>query len=78
MSQLDQQLQTAIVFAARYTHSRRTAGAYAIIYTIRAHWDQLSEVTHKMLVKESYEASANRQDWQDFRDFAENWNSSAS
>jgi len=31
-----------------------------------------------MLVKESHEASANLEDWKDFRDFAANWNSSAS
>lgn len=60
-------LQTALVFAARYTHNRATAGAHVIIETIQHEWPRLSQRTRDQLARESNEATENKGDWREFR-----------
>ena len=69
--QLSPPLQTALVFAARYAHSRATAAASAVVCAAKCHWKELSEGTQKQLIKESNEAIYNLDDWQSLRDFVE-------
>ena len=60
-------LQTALVFAARYTHHRGTGGALAVCNALAYCWDQLDERTQKQIIKESYEATCNKHEWEQFR-----------
>jgi len=69
--QLSTPLQTALIFAARYAHSRATGAASAVVCAAKRHWKELSEGTQKQLIKESHEAIYNLDDWQDLRYFAE-------
>ena len=64
---LPSRVQTALVFAARYTHHRETGGTLMVTEALTHVWDQLSEDTQTQILKEAYEATANQQDWIDFR-----------
>jgi hypothetical protein len=60
-------VQTAMVFAARYTYDRQTAGAYAVKRALGLVWESLSETTQKQILSESKDATANVEDWERFR-----------
>lgn len=64
---LAETVQTAFVFAARYVHNRDTGGTLLVCKALANVWPQLSEQTRNQILRESYEASANRDDWQEFR-----------
>jgi hypothetical protein len=68
---LTHNLQTVLVFAARYSHHRKTAAASIVCDEIRKHWANLDEHTRTQILRESEEAGENRQTWQDLRTFAE-------
>ena len=61
---------TCFVFAARYAHTRNTAGAYAVVTGLKAVWGDLDTPTRAQIVKESHEALYNLNDWDDLRKFA--------
>jgi hypothetical protein len=68
----DQLLEnTALAFAARYTHNRNTGGTFAIVRCLIANWDRITPSTQKMILREAYnEAQYNRDDWQKLFDHA--------
>jgi hypothetical protein len=63
-------MQTALIFAARYAHSRETGGAFAVVLAIEECWHQLTQQTKDQLIRESREATCNHDDWQRLRDFS--------
>ena len=60
-------IQTALVFAARYTHHRGTGGTLAVCSALAYCWDQLDEHTRKQIIEESHEATCNKHEWAQFR-----------
>lgn len=57
-------MQTCLVFAARYAHDRNTSGAYLVTRALLSNWDKLSPNTQKQLHKEARnEATCNLEDW---------------
>jgi hypothetical protein len=60
-------VQTAFVFAARYTHHRNTGGTLAVCRALALVWPQLSEGTQEQILKESHEATTNLREWREFR-----------
>jgi hypothetical protein len=60
-------MNTAMVFAARYTHHRNTGGTLAVCRALAWCWDQLDERTQKQILDESHEATSNLDDWAQFR-----------
>ena len=60
-------IQTALVFAARYTHHRDTGGTLAVCRALAYCWDQLDERTRKQIIEESHEATCNKHEWAQFR-----------
>jgi leucyl aminopeptidase (aminopeptidase T) len=66
-------LQTVLVFAARYAHSRNTGGTWVVVRTLKQHWGQLSDYIQEQILSESHEATTNLDDWQRLRDFVENY-----
>lgn len=63
-------IQTALVFACRYSHNRQTGGAYAVVRAVKLCWDQLSDQTREQILEESFEATCNKDDWLELRKFA--------
>lgn len=63
-------VQTALVFAARYTHDRPTGGALEVRRALELCWAGLSEHTKDQVVRESNEATCNQDDWEQMRKFA--------
>ena len=72
---LSNDLGTALIFAARYTHARPTSGAWVIIRALQQHWSQLDASTRKIILRESHGATCNCDDWQRLRDFATKYHS---
>lgn len=62
-----EQLQTILIFAARYAHNRKTGAAYAVCKAIEAEWRNLDNHTQYKLKSESHEATCNDDDWQIIR-----------
>lgn len=60
-------MQTAMVFAARYTHNRSTSGSMAVIQALSDCWESLDKETQKQILRESDEATCNRADWLEFK-----------
>ena len=76
---ISSQLCTALVFAARYAHGRNTGAAFAVVTALKQCWHLLDANTRHQIIRESHEAEYsesqyNRDDWQDLRDFAEEFN----
>jgi len=62
---------TAMIFAARYTHNRYTGGTYAIVRCLIANWERIDKSTQDQILREAYnEAQYNRDDWQKLFDYA--------
>lgn len=64
---MDDYLQTCLVFAARYAHTRKTAASFVVTQTILANWNRLDEKTQTQLVKEADEATCNFEDWRNLK-----------
>jgi hypothetical protein len=62
-------MQSVIVFGARYTHDRPTAGAHAVVRALRQCWHILPQHTREQIIYESHEASCNLEDWEELRKF---------
>ena len=60
-------VQTAFVFAARYTHHRNTGGTLAVCRALAYVWPDLSESIREQILKESHEATTNLREWWEFR-----------
>lgn len=62
---------SALVFAARYMHSRNTGGTYAIVRCLISNWGRIAPSTQNQILSEAYnEAQYNRDDWQKLFDHA--------
>jgi len=65
-------MRSAMVFAARYTHTRNTGGTLAVVRALEQCWHLLDNHTRDQILRESSEAEYNLDDWQRLRDFAAN------
>ena len=65
-------MRSAMVFAARYTHTRNTGGTLAVVRALKQCWHVLDDHTRDQILRESHEAEYNLDDWQHLRDFAAN------
>jgi hypothetical protein len=65
-------MRSAMVFAARYTHTRNTGGTLVVIRALEQCWHVLDEHTQDQILRECSEAEYNIEDWQRLRDFAAN------
>lgn len=65
-------IQTSLVFAARYTHDRRTGGALVVVRALQSCWAQLSKNTQHQIITESTGATCNQDDWAVLQSFAAN------
>ena len=65
-------MRSAMVFAARYTHTRNTGGTLAVVRALEQCWHVLDDNTRDQILRESHEAEYNLDDWQRLRDFAAN------
>lgn len=68
-------LETALVFAARYAHHRKTGAALTVVNLLKDSWSDISSETRMDIINESYEATANLDDWESLRDFAAQYQS---
>jgi hypothetical protein len=64
MNNLDQSIW---VFAARYAHHRPTGAAWAVVRSIKSNWELFDEDTKNQLIRESHEATYNKEDWEVLR-----------
>jgi hypothetical protein len=64
---LSHHVQTAMLFAARYTHNRHTGGTLAVCRALEQVWCQLDSRTQDQILRESHDATANLDDWEEFR-----------
>ena len=71
---LSNMVQTSFVFAARYVHHRNTGGTLAICNALKEVWSQLSDHTREQIITESHEATANIDDWEEFRQYIDQLN----
>jgi hypothetical protein len=60
-------VQTSFVFAARYVHHRNTGGTLAVVKGLAYVWPQLSTETQEQILRESHEATTNKEEWFEFR-----------
>lgn len=65
-------LQTALIFAARYSHDRPTGASLMITNTLKLYWPNLSENVKKQILKESESATENLEDWISLREYSKN------
>lgn len=63
-------MQIALLFAARYAHHRNTGGASMVVTALKQCWHKIDDQTKDQIIRESHEATANLDDWQSLRDFA--------
>jgi len=60
----DFSMGTVLIFAARYAHTRKTGGAYAVVRAIENKWAVLSDNVKEQLKKEAKaDATCNFEDW---------------
>jgi hypothetical protein len=58
------EIQTLLVFSARYSHTRQTGAAYQVVNAIKNNWDSIDDRTRLQLICESQnEATCNYEDW---------------
>ena len=67
---LSHPMQSALVFAARYSHFRKTGAALMVVGALKSCWPQLDEYTQEQILEESLEATENLDDWAELRVFA--------
>lgn len=70
-------LQSCLVFAARYSHHRRTGASFMIINTIKLYWGNLSKTTQDQILSESGEATTNLEDWKSLREYVREYESAS-
>ena len=70
-------MRSALVFAARYTHTRNTGGTLAVVRALEQCWHLLDDHTREQILRESQEAEYNAEDWQRLMAFAENYSENA-
>ena len=63
-------MRSALVFAARYTHTRNTGGTLAVVRALEQCWHLLDDHTREQILRESREAEYNLDDWQRLQKFA--------
>jgi len=63
-------LETCIIFAARYAHNRPTGAAIIVVKMLKDAWRDLSPYGRKTILKEAEDAAYGREEWQLLRDFA--------
>tara|TARA_A100001037_G_scaffold244817_1_gene225987 strand:+ start:119566 stop:119826 length:261 start_codon:yes stop_codon:yes gene_type:complete len=66
--QFSRAVQSAFVFGARYVHHRNTGGTLMLTRALAEVWSKLSEDIRDQILRESHEASANLDDWENFRE----------
>ena len=64
-------LQSALMFAARYSHNRQTAASHEVITALKQAWPFLDDFTKRQLISESTEAEYRQRDWEMFREWAD-------
>ena len=64
-------MRSALVLAARYTHTRNTGGTLAVVRVLEQCWHLLDDYTREQILRESQEAEYNSDDWQRLMAFAE-------
>lgn len=69
---IDEHISSLALFAARYVHNRDTGGTGTAITAIKCLWGSLSEYVKFKIVKESYEATTNLDEWESFREWVRN------
>jgi hypothetical protein len=67
-------IQSALVFAARYTHDRNTTGAFMVVLALKKCWHLLSDQTREQILRESHESIYNWADWEELRKFDKGFN----
>jgi len=60
---IEDYLQISLQFAARYAHHRDTGASLVVCRAIEHAWPMLGEDTRRGIIRESYEATCNREDW---------------
>lgn len=71
---MDHNIESCLVFAARYAMNRHTGAASLVVDAAKDLWDQLELYTREQLIKESREATTNLDRWQSLRAFADTKN----
>lgn len=61
------QLETMLIFAARYAHNRPTGAALAVCNVIMQQWNNLRRDAQIQIQKESFDATENQSNWQEIR-----------
>jgi hypothetical protein len=67
---MNHNIESCLVFAARYSHNRNTGAASLVVNAIKDEWDGLEPYTKVQIIKESHEATTNLDTWESFRKFA--------
>jgi len=67
-------IESCLVFAARYSHNRKTGAASLVVDAIKSEWDGLALYTREQIIRESHEATTNLETWESLRVFASNKN----
>ncbi|MCP5006638.1 MAG: hypothetical protein GY941_22255 [Planctomycetes bacterium] len=66
MSQLD----TMMIFAARYSHTRQTGATYAVVRALQGGlWQEMTEEGRKQLLEETCESQYMQHDWVRFKEW---------
>jgi len=62
---------TALVFAARYTHHRNTGATLLLVRCLMFNWERIDQLTRDQILREAYQdATTNHDDWQVLFDHA--------
>jgi hypothetical protein len=62
---------TALVFAARYTHHRNTGATLLLVRFLIFNWERIDVIIKAQILREAYQgATTNRDDWQVLFDHA--------
>ena len=71
MKELERQIGTLAVFAARYARSRETGAAFACVTAIKRVWRYLDEKSKAQIINETgNEATTCLDDWRDLIQFS--------
>lgn len=71
---MSRSLATCLAFAARYAHNRETGAAMAVCNALKAAWHRLSEQDREQILRETDEATTNRDEWNALIVFAATFN----
>ena len=65
-----QEENTALVFAARYTHSRNTGGTFAIVRCLVMNWERIDMHTQSQILREASKEANYLYGWKKLFDHA--------